>query len=717
MTLPLLSPHWYRVAALRPRLRAGVQAVRHRVRGETWVLLTDPLTGRHHRFNRRAWALLAGCDGERTLDALWSAQADAADAATQDEVLTVIAQAFSAQLLVADVPAEAAALLRARRRERGRERRAAVHPLAFRVRLADPDAALTRWAARLRPLLALACSGAGLALLGALLLAAVLLLAVHGEAFARHATELAAGPRLWLLAWLAYPLVKALHEAAHALVVKHHGGAVHSVGLTLMVLTPVPYVDASAAVAFADKRRRAEVAGAGIATELMLAALALLAWVLLEPGWLRDAACAVVLVVGVSTLLVNGNPLLRFDGYHLATDLLELPNLASRSALWWRLRWRRAFGAPHARLAHVAPGERPWLELHAPLSLLMQAVLMAAAVAVLAGWNGWVALGVAVVAGWMLLLAPLLRGVTWVAGAPELHGVRTRAVAQALAVAALLLVLAGGVPLPDRTHAPGLVWLPDDAFARSASEGFIVELPRPDGSRVQAGDVIARLDDPRLQVQVAVSAAELGRAQVEQVQHFATDARASAQAADRVARLQAEHDAWQRRLDGLVLRASHAGQLVLDTRRVRVGQFVPEGEVIAQVLPDAHVAPAGAMRVRAFVGNDDIVRIESAGTLARVTLADGRQHRAQLLPARGAASRELPSAALGEAAGGAIALDPSDPAGRTAASPRLALELALPTADAPVGSRALVSFDHGSASLLELAAGALRRLFLRQWQA
>lgn len=706
----LLSPHWYRVSGLRPRLRAGVRIARHQVRGETWVVLTDPVSGQHHRFDGNAWALLAGCDGKRTLDEIWAVRAQADVAPTQDQTLRLVGQAFAANLLLGDIPPEAAAVMRGRQRERAQRRRAAVNPLAFRVPLWDPDAFLGRHAR--------ACGWlfgrtALWALVGALLVALAVLV-VQGESFARHAEQLAGSTRLWLLAWLLYPLLKAVHELAHAFAVKHFGGEVHAIGVTLLLLTPVPYVDASAAAAFADKRKRAVVAAAGIGAELALAALALVLWVLLQPGWTRDIAAAVVLIGGVSTLLINANPLLRFDGYHVASDLLELPNLASRSALWWRTALRRLLGARTALMPHIAPGERGWLVAYAPLSLVMQALLMAAAVLVAAQWSGWLAAALALISIWMMLLAPLLRGLWWVLCAAELHGTRARALTVSLAAITAAAALFTGLPVPDRSHAPGLVWLPDDAFVRCRSEGFVEAFRAADGQWVQAGAVIAVLSNDGLLARLKVVQAELEHARIEQVLRFAADALGSSQAADRIAQLEAERGELEQRREALQVRAQRAGRLVLDPQRQRVGMFMSQGQLLAQVLP------GGVPLVRAFVANDDIARVNATGTRASVTLAQGggdwpaRPSR-QGPGAGGGAHRALPSAALGEPAGGSIAIDPSDTSGRTAAEPRLELELHLPDGTpATIGARVLVTFDHGSSGFIDLAAQALRRLFLRQ---
>src|SRR6266700_3652649 len=98
-----------------------------------------------------------------------------------------------------------------------------------------------------------------------------------------------------------------------------------------LVFMPVPYVDASSSASFREKWRRALVGSAGIIVELLLASFALFVWLDAEEGLVRGFAYNVMLIGGISTVLFNGNPLLRFDGYYVLADLLEIPNLADRS--------------------------------------------------------------------------------------------------------------------------------------------------------------------------------------------------------------------------------------------------------------------------------------------------------------------------------------------------------------------------------------------------
>src|SRR5688500_10049056 len=172
----LLSPHWYRVAYLKPRLRSGVRISRQQVRGQTWHVLTDPVSGRHHRFNGAAYALIAGCDGVLTIDDIWAQRVDADgdDAPTQAQAIEVFAQGFGANLLGGDVAPDAAAVMRAQGRRRAQRQRAALNPLAFKLPLWDPDRFLDAHVRRV----AWCFGGPGrrlwplLMLLGALLLAA-----------------------------------------------------------------------------------------------------------------------------------------------------------------------------------------------------------------------------------------------------------------------------------------------------------------------------------------------------------------------------------------------------------------------------------------------------------------------------------------------------------------------------------------------------------------
>lgn len=710
---PLLSPDWYRVASLRPRLRPGVTVSRQRVRGAAWYVLSDPLSGRHYRFNDIAYALLASCNGSRTLDEIWAARVDAEgdDAPTQVETIRIVGQALAANLFVGDVTPDAAAIVRAQDKERRKRLRSAVNPFAFRVPLWNPDAFLEAHRGTARQLF----SANAIRLWWPLAALGMVLFAINAESIAVFARQELGIGRVLLAMWLAYPVIKLLHELAHALAVKAFGGDVHEIGISVLMLTPVPYVDASASVAFADKRKRIIVAAAGIMVEIVLATIALAFWLALEPGLARDLAFAVFAVGGVSTLLVNGNPLLRFDGYFVLCDAFELPNLAARSNQYWQeLAKRGLLRMHHLRPAALARGERPWLLCYAPLSWLCRAALTGVLAVVLGHWYAPLGLLVIAIGLWSLLAKPAIAASRWAASAPEIAGHRARAgLALTAGIAAVGLLLVA-VPVPHRTYAPAIVWLPDDALVRLGSDGFLASVLVADGADVAPGTPIARLENEALEADLARVEAEIERLEVERAGRFEGDALRVTAAEDALARFAAERERLVARVGRLVVRAAVGGRVAFDARRSREGQYLGQGHLIA------HILPPGAPLVRVLVSNEDgaAVRelLQSEPRAARVSLAHagGSSVTSTLLHAVPNASTSLPTAALGERAGGSIAVDAADAEGRTARTPRFQFDLALDGAvDARIGARALVTFLHADASLAELISGFVRRSFLR----
>ncbi|NIO11783.1 MAG: peptidase M50, partial [Deltaproteobacteria bacterium] len=133
----------------------------------------------------------------------------------------------------------------------------------------------------------------------------------------QNITDRILAPKNLLILWLTFPFLKAFHEFGHGFAVKVKGGEVHEMGIMLLVFTPIPYVDASAASAFRERRERVIVGAAGMMVELFIAALALFVWINIEPGPIRSLAYNVIFIAGVSSILFNGNPLLRYDAYYI----------------------------------------------------------------------------------------------------------------------------------------------------------------------------------------------------------------------------------------------------------------------------------------------------------------------------------------------------------------------------------------------------------------
>ena len=385
MSDTLFSLSWYRVAELRPRLRAHTQIHRHEYRGEVWFVLQDHASGRSHRLSPPAYRFIGLMDGNATVQDLWGAVNEQLGdhAPTQDEVIRRLGQLHSSDALLCDVPPDSRELFRRYQRHQGMLwRRRLATPLAVRFPLFDPERFLSRTLWLVRPLF----SWYGALIWFLVVALGVILAGVHWSELTDGIVDRAMSPHNLLLLWLVYPLVKTVHELGHGYAVKNWGGEVHDIGRMLLVLAPVPYVDASAASGFRGKGPRMVVGAIGIAVELFLAAIALFIWLSVEPGTVRAVAYNVMLIAGVSTLFFNGNPLLRFDGYYVLSDGLEIPNLGTRANRYLGfLVQRHAFGLAEADSPARSTWERFWFVFYGIAAFIYRMLIMFVIILYIAG--------------------------------------------------------------------------------------------------------------------------------------------------------------------------------------------------------------------------------------------------------------------------------------------------------------------------------------------
>ncbi|NOR40428.1 MAG: hypothetical protein GQ537_04400, partial [Gammaproteobacteria bacterium] len=330
MSDSFFSPSWYRVAELKPRLRSHALLHRHEYRGKVWFILQDLAGGKSHRFTPAAYRFVGLMDGKRSVQVLWDAvsRESGDDAPTQDEVIRLLGQLHAADALICDVPPDSQELFRRfQRHQRMKLKQRLWTPLAVRFPLFDPEQFLERTYPRVRFLF----SWFGVVLWLAIVGTGAVMAVSHWGDLTQNIVDRALTPQNLILLWFVYPIVKALHELGHGYAAKFAGGEVHEIGIMLLVLVPVPYVDVSSAWGVRDKRKRMLIGAAGIAIELFLGSLAMFVWLNVESGTIHAIAYNVMLISGVSTLLFNGNPLLKFDGYYVLSDAIEIPNLATRS--------------------------------------------------------------------------------------------------------------------------------------------------------------------------------------------------------------------------------------------------------------------------------------------------------------------------------------------------------------------------------------------------
>lgn len=708
-----LSGDWYRVAALCPRVRRQVNFHRQVFRGRVWHVVQDHQSGAFNRLTAQGHYLFGRMDGGQSVETLWqdACQRFPDDPPSQSDVIHLLSQLYQCDLITADNTPDMEELAARAKRQAWRKWTSRVrNPLAMRLPLFDPDPFLQRTAWLVAPVFTRLAAVLWLCLMAV----AIWLAATNWQDLTATAGDTALLGGNLLLMSLIYPIIKLLHELGHGYATRHWGGEVREVGFLFLLFVPVPYVDASQSLAFASKWQRAGVAAAGILVELTLAAVALIFWLNAEPGLAREAAFNILLIGSVSTLLFNGNPLLRFDGYFILSDLIEIPNLGLQAnRYFWYLAQRHLLKIRHQADPPRDLGERLWLLGYAVLSFVYRTLIVVAIALYIAGRFATVGLLLAIFALFTALVWPVLKGGWFLARSPLLMRLRQRAVLVSLGAVALLMLALFAVPVPYVTVANGVFWPDAHSILRADAEGFISEVLVPPGAAVVAGQPVLRLEDPTLE-----SRLELASSDVQQLELEAGAVRMT----DRVQALMLDQQliyARQRLADlqgtagRLKLNSPAAGQVHLTGDSADLpGRLVRKGEAMGYVWPVA----APVLRVAVHQAEAELVRTRTVAV--DFVLKRDRRHRAS---ARISAwvpdsTLDLPSKALSTDADGDIAPDPTDPSGMKALQSLYLFEV---TPDQPVrqpliGERALVRFDHGAEPYGWRILRSLRQIFLRR---
>lgn len=713
MSQSLFSTSWYRVAEVRPRLRNHAQVHRHVYRGSVWYVMQNHSTGKFHRFTPIANLVIGLMDGKRTVQEIWDLACVRLgdEVPSQDEVIKLLSDLHKADVLQSDAPPDLYELQQRRRQHaKTRWKQYIGNPLSLRFPLLDPDAFLGRLMPLAAPLLGWLGAAVWLGTVGS----ALVLIAMHWQELTGNVIDRVFSVENLLLIWFIFPLIKVLHEFGHAIAAKAGGGEVHETGLMLLILMPIPYVDATSATGFRDKRSRMLVGAAGMLVELFIAALAVFAWVYLEPGTERAIAYNVILVAGVSTILFNGNPLLRYDGYYILADYLEIPNLAQRSNEYLGyLVNRYLFGLDGGRSPVSAPGERAWFVFYAIASFIYRMFMMVSIALLVASKFFVIGILLALWAFVTMLALPLAKKVSYLFYSPQLENHRQRALFATAAIALPLAAILFWLPAPSSTRAEGVIWAPEQAQVRANVDGFVSKvLARPD-QQVRRGEVLIETEDPELGARTRVLEAQLAELEARYSAAILTKRVQADLINEQKVQVAEALDLAHKRQDELKVRSPADGRFVMQEVQNSLGRYAQRGDVLAYVTDTA----ATTVRVVVPQAEGDLVRKATRRVEIRPVDQIGNSIQAQVRREVPAATDELPSMTLSLQGGGKIGVDPSRPGDAKALEKLFVLDLELPPGRQAnyLGGRIYVRFEHDPEPLANQWYREARRVFLKKF--
>ncbi len=678
------SDLWYRVGPASPRLSPHARITQQRTGRDAVYIVEDPAGGDFYRLSAAAYFFVGLLDGRRTVNDAWDAcNAQLGDSApTQRECIDLLSKLQYFGLLAGDMPL-AADMIERRHRDaaRKRRRRRTGSGMSLVIPLYNPERLLERS----RHLFAPAFTVWGFSLWLGIVLVAL------GYAFVNRAALFSSlngvlDPSNLLAISVVFIILRAWHEFGHGAACKAMGGRCTEMGLMLVAFVlPFPYCDTSSAWRFPEVRKRVIVSAGGMYFETFLAAIATIVWAHTsdEAHTVRTLAYNVMFISGVTTLLFNANPLMRYDGYYILSDLTGTPNLAQRGAeLTKFLLNRHIFKAASAKPPSVRDPAEFWLLLTYNLLAFPYRLFISFGI-VLFLWSDersftlGAVLAVAAAAVWIVW--PLLRAIGFLAVSPQLLGRRARAVCICAGAAGIVLLPLGIVPVPSAAYAPGVLEARQREPIRPLEDGFISAVLVEEGDRVEAGQTIATLSNPGIIADLARAEADFGKAQ--SFSHIAASGLPGEQAIARI-RLEQAAKSLERaraRADGLSIRAGGPGIIApapFASRRLRdlPGYFVTRGTLLGLI------ASTDDLVLRAVVGDRDHAFIfdnRSAPPTAslRVRGDAGSVVPAEITRVVPVGSRELADASLSTDAGGNIVLDPRDPERRTTLTPQFLVEL------------------------------------------
>jgi len=660
----LFSENWYLVELVRCGLRASVSVQRQEFHGELWYVCRDRFSNQFFRLSPQAYAFIARLDDQRTLDQLWQEQLDLNPDETpgQGEIIGLLTELNSANLLQFDSAGDSERLYQRHQDRQKKQRRSWLMGfMTAKIPLFDPDKLLTRLLPYCRWLFG------PIGLLLSLLVGLVGLksaIEYSDQLFDQAQAMLA--PSNMILLYFALLLIKVFHEFGHGLVCKYYNGEVHTTGVLLLFLMPLPYVDATASWRFKDKKQRIYVAAAGVFVELFLAALSAIIWANTGPGAIHSVAYNVMFIASVSSLLFNANPLLKFDGYYVFSDFIEVPNLFNRSKqmlnYWWE---RLLYRLPNLVSPAHNTYEARWLTVYGVLATFYRIFITITIIGFVA--DQYLILGIIMalmlLVTWLVL--PPIKLIKYLATSPKHARQRKLSVLLTCSAIGLPLLLLATVPVAERFRAPGVIESDSFSHVSSHSSGFLVKLLVKSGDRVVAGQPLIQLVNRETQFKVNEFKAKLLELKMLEQQSLSQRVADLSPIKLRQVAIAARLHEFEQELQLLTIVAEQAGIWVIEPQLKLAGTWIAQGQEVGKIVEqtDFSFIAIVSQEEAASLFQRDISQME-----VRLYGQAGQNIRVKQFNIIPYQQQELPSASLGWQSGGQVAIS-ADESGKQTLEP------------------------------------------------
>jgi len=709
------SESWHHVADQKISLRPTIRVRKQIFRGTRWYVLQDPFNNQFFRLRPSAYDFLKRLRPDRTVEQAWNEclEQNPEEAPGQEDVIQLLSQLYFANLLYYEIPADSAKLFERYKKRKQRELQSKLLSIMFiRIPLFDPDNLLKD----LMPLIKILVGPIG----------AILWLAVVGFAFKvsiDHFDELASqvqgilAPDNLIFLYLGLVVIKTLHEFGHAMVCRRYGGEVHTMGVMFLIFTPLPYMDATSSWSFRSQWQRAFVGAAGMITEIFTAGIAAITWAYTGPGIIHSLAYNMMFIASVSTVLFNANPLLRFDGYYILSDLLDIPNLHTQSLLHLKhFAERYLFGDKESYSPTQSLKEAIWLSVFGVASWIYRVIVFTGIILFIADrfLLAGLIMAFTCVISWGVV--PIYRLSNYLLSSPKLVRRRTRAILVSIGGMSLIVFFLAIFPFPNRFRAPGILEAENFVKVVNDAPGYIEEILVTTGSRITKGTPLLLLSNKELHFKIKAALAQRDETLAMQARALRFETADLEPILKRLDSVEKKLKNLESQLAALTVTARTDGIWVFPNDQEMVGSWVDRGSDLGVLIyPEK-------FRFSAIVTQDEAsnlfaeqirkaeVRLFGQGKY-NLTVQDF-----EIIPFQ---HETLPSAAIGWRAGGEVPVSVSDETGRKAAEPFFQIYARLSEIDEATlyhGSSGKLRFTLPSKPLLSQWSRKLRQILQKRYQ-
>lgn len=409
----------------------------------------------------------------------------------------------------------------------------------------------------------------------------------------------------FLLIWISIVLIKMIHELGHGFLCTHYGGEVHELGVLMIVFTPWLYCNVSDAWIFKTKQQRLYVSAAGIITELLFAAIAAVIWSLTQPGVLNSLCYTIIILCSVDNLLRNGNPLLRYDGYYVLIDYLDIPNLRMRASKYIIELMKKKILRMDIALEDLSQRMRRIFIIYGTLSSVYRIFIICFLIGIVGSRFFLIGLIMAGFLAYGVFIRPVFKAMIFIIShRDQMQFGRAAIVTLASAFVILFCTLFLIRPYLN-IYSTSTVETTQHQYLRTRAAGFLDHWMVNTGDMVEKGALVARLRNPDLttrskQLKIDSDIANrnremaLGLGQMDLYQQYEIE----------IKRIEKDMHQLQDDLSHLNVVAGESGTILTPRLEERLNDYLEEGDLVCEIGNEAK------MTVQVIVPEAEIVNVQ-----------------------------------------------------------------------------------------------------------